>query len=102
MTPTTGNTHFKPKPPLTRHLLYLVLAVAALLTVPLTAMQFTSEVSWTASDFIIAGVLLLFFGALFVASQRMFALTRHRVIAGGVVALVLLTVWVELAVGIFH
>ena len=72
---------------------------AALLLTPLVAMQFTSEVNWTASDFAFAGVM---FGG--VGNAYEFAVRRTRSHAyRGAVALALaaafLIVWANGAVG---
>jgi len=82
--------------------LTIILAAAGLLLlVPLVAMQFTSEVNWTFSDFIVAGVLLFGTGGLIELAVRKIHKvgTRVWVILG--ILLALLLVWVELAVGIF-
>lgn len=76
------------------------LAAAALLLVPLVAMQFTAEVHWTPSDFVFAGVLL--FGSL----GAFELLTRHssKIAYRGGIGLILLglflLVWINAAVGI--
>ena len=82
--------------------LIIILAIAtALLCVPLVAMQFTSEVNWTASDFAIAAVLLFGTGFLVELAIRKVKKWNVRlfVILGILAALFL--VWAELAVGIF-
>lgn len=71
-----------------------------LLLLPLIAMQFTDEVSWTQSDFIAAGILL---GATGAAMELFFRSSPNWFyrIAGGVAAAGgLLLVWSVLAVGI--
>src|SRR5689334_22388920 len=45
---------------------YIALATAAILAIPLIAMQFTSDVDWGPLDFTIIGVLLFGMGSLFV------------------------------------
>lgn len=74
-------------------------AVGLLLLVPAIAMQFTSEVQWTAFDFVAAAVLLG--GA---ASGCELAVRRlrgrARVIAVGVVLAVAALLWAQGAVGI--
>lgn len=71
----------------------------ALLALPFVAMQFTTEVNWTASDFVIMGVLIAMIGLgiEFVIRRSGNALYR----LGGVVALLtaFLTIWVNMAVG---
>ena len=79
----------------------VVVATALLLLVPLVAMQFTGEVAWTLSDFLIAGALLAGTGLAFVISMRKLSTTRSRLAAGVALALALLLVWMELAVGVF-
>ncbi|MDB5919982.1 MAG: hypothetical protein JWR40_4216 [Massilia sp.] len=79
----------------------VLLATALILLVPLAAMQFTSEVAWNLFDFVVAGVLLAGTGLVFVISMRKLSTTGSRVAAGIVLALALILVWMELAVGIF-
>lgn len=73
---------------------------AALLLLPLIAMQFTPEVNWTASDFIIWGIMLGTVGGLFELAVGQSPLPSYR--AGFALALVgaFLVTWVNLAVGI--
>src|ERR1041385_1445087 len=47
-----------------RQMLYVALATASMLMVPLVAMQFTGEVNWSTGDFIVMGVLLFGTGQL--------------------------------------
>lgn len=84
-----------------KRLIGILGTVAVLLCIPLIAMQFTNEVNWTLSDFVIAGGLLLGTGLLIEAVARSIKDKRTRI--GIVVGLliVLVLVWAELAVGIF-
>lgn len=75
-------------------------ATAALLLIPFVAMQFTGEVNWTASDFVIMGVLLLGTGLLLQFAANRIRSTRSRLIALGLIGFAFLFVWAELAVGI--
>lgn len=79
----------------------ILLTIAVLLCIPLIAMQFTNEVVWTLSDFIIAGILLLGTGIVIEVVARNVKEKRARIgmIIGTLVVLFL--VWAELAVGIF-
>jgi len=62
-------------------------------------MQFTSEVNWNKTDFIVAGTLLFGAGLIFeLVSSR---IPKHRVAIGVVLAAVLVWLWIELAVGLF-
>ncbi|MFY0482237.1 hypothetical protein ACI6PS_06480 [Flavobacterium sp. PLA-1-15] len=79
----------------------ILLAIAVLLCIPLIAMQFTNEVVWTLSDFIIAGILLLGTGIVIeiVARNVKEKTTKITMIIGTFIVLFL--VWAEMAVGIF-
>ena len=79
----------------------IVLTVAFLLLIPFVAMQFTSEVNWSLSDFIIAGVLLLGTGLLIELVLRVVRKPLHRLLLCGIILLALFLIWAELAVGIF-
>ena len=75
--------------------------IVVLLLVPLIAMQFTEEVRWDASDFVVATVLLSAAGiALEWVRSRVVHRTRRVAIVIAIVV-VLLLLWAELAVGIF-
>lgn len=78
----------------------VVMVTAALLLVPLVAMQFTGEVDWTLSDFVIAGVLLAGTGLAYVLSTMKMSNPRSRLVIGAVLAVALMLVWAELAVGL--
>jgi Kef-type K+ transport system membrane component KefB len=84
-----------------KRLIGIVLTVALLLLVPFVAMQFTDEVNWTASDFIIGGFLLLGTGILCEVVLRRFRQTRHRLIICGGILFAFFLIWAELAVGVF-
>ena len=72
----------------------------ALLLAPLIAMRFTSEVVWTASDFIFAGILFGLIGGAF--ELAVWASRNRAYRAGAALALLgtFLTIWANLAVGI--
>ena len=89
------------KPGLGKSLLLVALVTAAILTIPLVAMQFTTEVSWTGSDFAAAGVLLALAGLVLTFALRKFRTTKSRLLAIGLVGLGFLYCWAEMAVGIF-
>ncbi len=85
----------------TNRLLIIVLTVAALLLIPFIAMQFSEEVVWTTSDFIIMGILLLLTGLGIDLVLRKFSSTKNRLIISGIILAVFFVIWAELAVGIF-
>jgi hypothetical protein len=80
-------------------IIWIALATGLILLAPLLAMQFTEEVAWTLSDFVIAGVLLFGTGLMFVLAAR--KTRKYRAVIGIVLAAALFYVWAELAVGIF-
>ena len=84
-----------------KRLIVIVLSVALLLFIPLIAMQFTAEVNWTLSDFIIAGILLLSTGLLCEFVLRKVSGKKNRIAICAVILAVLILIWIELAVGLF-
>jgi uncharacterized PurR-regulated membrane protein YhhQ (DUF165 family) len=84
-----------------KRLIGIILTVVILLSIPLVAMQFTSEVNWQLNDFVMMGILLLGTGLLCELVIRKIQKTQHRLILCGFLLLVLFLVWAELAVGIF-
>ncbi|TDN84749.1 hypothetical protein DET49_11870 [Salegentibacter sp. 24] len=85
----------------TKRLFILVLIVGAILLIPFIAMQFTTEVNWTASDFIIMGILLLVTGLGIDLVLRKVSKTQNRLLISGIILAVFFVIWAELAVGIF-
>ncbi len=79
---------------------WIALATAVLLLVPLVAMQFTDAVNWSAVDFAVMGALLFGAGSLSVVVARKVP-RKYWLVAGVAIAVALLYVWAELAVGIF-
>lgn len=72
---------------------------AALLMVPLVAMRFTTEVNWTESDFLFAGLMMGCVGLTFELVVRASASIAYRFGAGLALAAALLLIWVNGAVG---
>lgn len=85
---------------LTKSLSLVALATGLLLLIPLTAMQFTSEVNWTFLDFAFAGILLFGTGATYVLIARRWNNTAYRLGVGVGVLAGLLLVWANAAVGL--
>jgi len=85
----------------TMRLAGLLAAAAVLLSIPFFAMMFTSEVKWSAFDFLIAAVLL--FGTAFILEFlfRRIKTFKYRMLFAAIVLLILFLIWAELAVGIF-
>lgn len=84
-----------------RRLKFILTTIVILLLIPFLAMQFTEEVNWTISDFIVAGILLLGTGLICEFTLRKIKETKYRILACIIVILLFLIVWIELAVGIF-
>lgn len=96
----SGDHGFNAQQSVTKKLGLVALVTAAILLVPFVAMQFTGEVNWTLSDFVIAGVLLGGTGLAYVLSTMTMSNPRSRLVIGAVLAVALLLVWAELAVGL--
>ena len=79
-------------------LLRVGLATAMILLVPLVAMKFTREVTWTGLDFGVAALLLAGAGLACLRTARRVARLRpwQRVAAVGAVVLLGAAIWVEL------
>lgn len=76
------------------------LATVFLLLIPLIAMQFTSEVVWTPSDFVVAGALIFGTGLVYKLITWKSAGMAYRVAVGFALLTGLFLIWVNLAVGI--
>lgn len=81
--------------------LIILAIVLGILLIPLVAMQFSEEVKWTLSDFIVAGALLLTAGFCLDLILRKVGTRKNRILLAVLLLLVVLLVWAELAVGIF-
>ena len=79
---------------------WVALITGLILSIPLIAMQFTSEVNWNLSDFIVMGALLFGAGSIFVLVARVTP-RKYRALIGVGFLLAVLYLWAELAVGIF-
>ena len=72
---------------------------AALLCLPLIAMQFTSEVDWTLGDFLFAGMMLGGVGLALEFAVRISPNASYRIGAGVGLAASVLLIWVNGAIG---
>lgn len=84
-----------------KRLIIILIVVAVILTIPLVAMQFTTEVNWSLFDFAVAGILLLGTGLVIELILRNVKLLKHRILFSVIVLFILFLVWAELAVGLF-
>jgi hypothetical protein len=71
-----------------------------LLLIPLLAMQFSEEVVWTLTDFLVAGTLLFGTGLTYKLTTRKSAEITYRIAIGLALFTGLLLIWINLAVGI--
>jgi len=79
---------------------YPAVGTILLLMIPLIAMQFTNEVAWTLSDFVIAGTLLFGTGLTYTLVTRTSGEMMYRIAIGFALFTGLFLVWVNMAVGI--
>lgn len=79
----------------------ILVVIATILSIPLIAMQFTTEVKWELNDFIAAGSLLLIAGLAIEIVIRNVKTITFRNLLLAVILLILFLVWAEMAVGIF-
>ena len=73
---------------------------AFLLLLPLVAMQFTNEVNWDETDFIVFGAMLAAACGTYELAAKMTGNTAYRAAVGVAVAAAFLLIWINLAVGI--
>uniref|UniRef100_A0A7V2ZMN2 Uncharacterized protein n=1 Tax=Ignavibacterium album TaxID=591197 RepID=A0A7V2ZMN2_9BACT len=83
-----------------KRLILISLSALMILLIPLIAMQFTVEVKWTISDFVVAAILLLITGLSLELMLRRVKTTKQRVMLSIILFLVFLFIWAELAVGL--
>lgn len=83
---------------------YVAIATGILLLIPLIGMQFSDDVVWTLSDFVIAGILLFGTGFAYIWVTRVLATvgdsTFYRAAVGLALFSGLFLIWSNLAVGI--
>ena len=79
----------------------ILAAIPLLLLIPFIAMQFTNEVVWDETDFIVMGMLLLAVGLGTEIVLRKVKTNKKRLLWIGVVLFLFILIWGELAVGIF-
>ncbi|MEZ4857997.1 MAG: hypothetical protein R2781_04240 [Flavobacteriaceae bacterium] len=84
-----------------KRLLIILIVASVLLLFPLIAMQFSEEVNWTLSDFLVAGILLYSSSLLCELILRKVKKRTLRIALCGALLIVLLLIWAEMAVGIF-
>jgi len=83
-----------------RHIIILLISLFLLL-IPLIAMQFSDEVNWTTTDFIIAGSLLFGAGLISEIVIRKIKNINYKMGLLSAILIIIILIWIELAVGIF-
>jgi hypothetical protein len=83
-----------------RSLTILLLITLSLLAIPFIAMQFTSEVNWTAGDFIGMGILIFIIGLGYVLISRTSGNIFYRMATALMIGTTFLMIWINLAVGL--
>ncbi len=73
---------------------------ALLLLLPAIAMRFTTEVNWTASDFVFAGIMFALVGGALELAVRATPSRAYRAGAAAAILTAFLLVWIYAAVGI--
>lgn len=84
-----------------KRLMIILTSVGVLLSIPYIAMQFTNEVDWDISDFVIMGILLTTTGLLCELVMRKAKQLTQRLMICGLILFLFFMVWAELAVGVF-
>lgn len=85
-----------------RRLIKILLAAPLILLIPLIAMQFSSEVDWSLSDFFVMGALLVVVGLLLEIVLRKVPKRNNRIALIAIIFLLFFLIWAELAVGLFN
>lgn len=79
----------------------VLLGTGLILSIPFVAMQFSNEVDWDITDFLVIGTLLTGMGLTFVFLARKIRNSTHRAFLALAILAITLYIWAELAVGIF-
>lgn len=79
----------------------IIAGTILILLIPLVTMQFTDEVQWSLSDFIIAGVIIAGTGFGVDLLSRSSRSSTQKLLIGILLASAFLLLWIELAVGLF-
>lgn len=87
--------------PKTKTILILLSIVIVILLIPILAMQFTKEVHWSIIDFVMAGILLFGTSLAIEFVLRNVKTNKNRILICGIILLIIILLWAELAVGIF-
>ena len=78
----------------------VAVATVLILMVPLVAMQFSDQVNWSSSDFVIMGCLLFATGSLMLWTLSQSNITAYRLAMAIGIGATFLLIWTNLAVGL--
>ena len=82
------------------NLFKVAIATFAILTIPFIAMQFTADVNWTFSDFLIMGILIFSTGTAYVLISRVSNTLTYRLAVGTGIGTGFFLMWSNMAVGL--
>ncbi|WP_206483938.1 hypothetical protein [Thalassotalea sp. G2M2-11] len=85
--------------PIKQNLVYLICGTLLVLLIPLTAMQFSSEVKWSPWDFLVMALLCVTMGGLFIVASHKFP--NNKLFSALLTLCVFIYIWAELSVGVF-
>lgn len=80
---------------------FIYLIAVSLLIIPALGMQFSNEVNWSLSDFLIAGIILLIAASMVNIILTFIHTKLWKIILLIISFLIIAIIWAELAVGIF-
>jgi dipeptide/tripeptide permease len=78
----------------------LLISSTVILTIPILGKLFTDDFQWALPDFIIGAMLLYGTSFMIDVIMRKVQKKSHRIALSGLILLVLLCIWAELAVGL--
>jgi hypothetical protein len=85
---------------LSQSVFWVALVTAVILFIPLVAMQFTNEVNWSVSDFVVMGILVFATGFSYMLLIRSSSNIIYRAAVTLAVGSTFLLIWANLAVGL--
>lgn len=80
----------------------VLIIVGLLLLIPFICMQLTIEINWSVIDFIIMGLLLIFFGSLIRLALKRIQTLKKRIFVILFILVSFLLLWFQLAIGLFY
>ena len=84
-----------------KNIIRIVFIIGIILLVPISIMFFTSQLNWDLFDFAVIGLLAFSSATVYELIASNMKTVRQKVIIGTVIAMMLILIWIELAVGIF-